>query len=695
MSTRTTPQPAGFLPGLAVGDAVAAFWLGQVVLRLRREMAWLWRERGWTGEERPPADGLPPFSDRAAGVLDLERYAAQKATFFQQDECAAYLTQKLSDTLPPVLSPPPARGSFGWVASALHLAPVECFALALAVQPVVDSAAGSVFAACLNDAARTQPTLALLQRLWDEPAEALGLFDPAHVLYRYGLLQPVPNTWDSPLTVPGIVARQLLLPTAPTSAAFRPVTEKLETLDDSGLAAAVRLRSPALNARVLPIIGGRGASLEAVAHRIARAAGLSLEAVAQPGIPLAPLATVSWLRGSAIFLPWEWLTVQDAHDGPTVAPPLPGLPVTWFLGLRDRSSLKRLAPQGQSQPVIVNEIPHERRVSEWTAHLPGQAHCPELQSAIVEIARRFRHGPETIRGLCEQLRHLGQPPRPADVLRLCRADLDFGELAQRVVPRFAVDELMLAPKHAAQIRAIIHAMEQLATVHYEWGTARPWSESGLTALFAGSPGTGKTMAVEAIATALGLPLFRIDLSQVVNKYIGETEKNLRRVFDTADESDVILFFDEADSLFGKRTEVKDSHDRYANLEVSYLLERMERFKGLAVLATNRKSDLDEAFLRRLRFLVDFELPGLEERRRIWESVLPPGADASGADLALMAARFPVSGGHIRSIVFNACLAAARPGAERILTTHDLLEAARAEYDKLGRTVTPEIFTPPV
>ena len=153
-------------------------------------------------------------------------------------------------------------------------------------------------------------------------------------------------------------------------------------------------------------------------------------------------------------------------------------------------------------------------------------------------------------------------------------------------------------------------MTNLTRVHYEWGTARAWNEGGLAALFAGPPGTGKTMAAEAIADALRLPLYRIDLSQVVNKYIGETEKNLRRLFDAADAADVILFFDEADALFGKRTEVKDAHDRYANLEISYLLERMERFKGLAILATNRKKDLDEAFLRRLRFVVDFPLPGV-------------------------------------------------------------------------------------
>jgi vesicle-fusing ATPase len=199
------------------------------------------------------------------------------------------------------------------------------------------------------------------------------------------------------------------------------------------------------------------------------------------------------------------------------------------------------------------------------------------------------------------------------------------------------------------------------------------------------------MCAEVIAAELQLPLYRIDLSQVVNKYIGETEKNLRRLFDAAEASDVILFFDEADSLFGKRTEVKDAHDRYANLEVSYLLERMERFKGLAILATNRKKDLDEAFLRRLRFLLDFPMPGVEERLRIWKQVMPTGVDVGEIDFAFLAHRFPLAGGHIRSIVFHACLQVAQPGGPRKLTMEPLVAAVKREYDKLDRSMSLEQY----
>jgi SpoVK/Ycf46/Vps4 family AAA+-type ATPase len=219
------------------------------------------------------------------------------------------------------------------------------------------------------------------------------------------------------------------------------------------------------------------------------------------------------------------------------------------------------------------------------------------------------------------------------------------------------------------------------------------NESGISVLFAGPPGTGKTMAAEILAIKLGLPMYRIDLSQVVNKYIGETEKNLKRVFDAADISDMILFFDEADSLFGRRTEVSDAHDRYANLEISYLLERMERFKGLAILATNRKKDLDEAFLRRLRYVIDFPLPGIEQRKRIWRQVIPPNADSSELDFDFLAKQFPLAGGNIRSIVFNACLQSAADSSagaspkRRLLTMKSVLIAIRREHDKMNRSLS--------
>jgi SpoVK/Ycf46/Vps4 family AAA+-type ATPase len=277
--------------------------------------------------------------------------------------------------------------------------------------------------------------------------------------------------------------------------------------------------------------------------------------------------------------------------------------------------------------------------------------------------------------------------------------LDAGGLAQPVTPRFRPEELVLPPEQRRQFDEIERAMRSLTEVHYAWGTARAWNESGISVLFAGPSGTGKTMAAEVLAVLLDIPIYRINLAQVVNKYIGETEKNLERVFDAADAIDTILFFDEADALFGRRTEVRDAHDRYANLEVSYLLERMERFKGLAILATNRRGDLDEAFLRRLRYIVEFPVPDVRERRRIWERVIPEAVDASALDLDFLARQFQLTGGNIRSAVFNACLQTAdgRWSADvkqyPRLTMEAVVVAVKREYDKLQRTVSLTQFGP--
>ncbi|HEY2853211.1 MAG TPA: ATP-binding protein, partial [Gemmatimonadaceae bacterium] len=203
---------------------------------------------------------------------------------------------------------------------------------------------------------------------------------------------------------------------------------------------------------------------------------------------------------------------------------------------------------------------------------------------------------------------------------------------------------------------------------------------------------GKTMAAEVLAGALELPMFRIDLSQVVNKYIGETEKGLKRLFDLADTVDTVLFFDECDALFGRRTEVRDAHDRYANVEISYLLERMERFKGIAILATNRRKDIDEAFLRRLRYSLEFPMPELPERRALWQQMIPSAVDASEVDIEFLARQFPLAGGNIRSIVLNACLQTADGKRGRpTLRMEQVIIAVMREYEKLGRTMTVEQF----
>ena len=243
-------------------------------------------------------------------------------------------------------------------------------------------------------------------------------------------------------------------------------------------------------------------------------------------------------------------------------------------------------------------------------------------------------------------------------------------------------------QHLHEMRAYV---EHRHVVYERWGFERKLAlGKGLMALFAGDSGTGKTMAADILAGALGLDLYKIDLSGVVSKYIGETEKNLSSIFQEAQSSNAILFFDEADALFGKRSEVKDAHDRYANIETAYLLQKMEEYEGVVILATNLKMNLDEAFMRRMHFVVDFPMPEEEDRRRIWATTIPPELPlAADVDLDFMAHQFKIAGANIRNIVLSAAFLAAADG-QMVTMTH-LIQATRREFQKIGRLVTPADF----
>lgn len=266
----------------------------------------------------------------------------------------------------------------------------------------------------------------------------------------------------------------------------------------------------------------------------------------------------------------------------------------------------------------------------------------------------------------------------------------LSDVAQYIEPVADWDELVLPDTQKRILQDIAAHARQRAKVYETWGFAGKGSRGlGMSALFAGASGTGKTMAAEVLAQELRLDLYRIDLSSVVSKYIGETEKNLRRVFDAAEEGGAILLFDEADALFGKRSEVKDSHDRYANIEVSYLLQRMESYRGMAILTTNMKSALDTAFLRRLRFIVQFPFPDALQRAEIWRRVFPRETPTEGLNIGNLA-RLNVAGGNIRSMALNAAFLAADAG-EPVRMAH-ILRAAQSECAKLEKTLTEaEVF----
>ena len=262
----------------------------------------------------------------------------------------------------------------------------------------------------------------------------------------------------------------------------------------------------------------------------------------------------------------------------------------------------------------------------------------------------------------------------------------LASLARKIAPRYDWDDIILPADPLKLLHEIVDTVRERPRVLDEWGIGQKLASSrGVTVLFAGAPGTGKTMAAEVMAKELGLDLYKIDLSTVISKYIGETEKNLEKIFNEAEASNAILFFDEADALFGKRSEVRDSHDRYANIEISYLLQRMEAYNGVTILATNLRSNLDEAFTRRLQFAVDFPFPEEADRLRIWKTLFPGDVPREeDIDLTLLARRFKLAGGNIRNILVTAAYLAASNGGA--VSMGHLLHGTRRELQKMGRLV---------
>jgi hypothetical protein len=307
-----------------------------------------------------------------------------------------------------------------------------------------------------------------------------------------------------------------------------------------------------------------------------------------------------------------------------------------------------------------------------------------LNGALDALSEQFRLSARTIVATSTLAAADEDALTPGHLWNACRSLTRprLENLAQRIVPAAGWDDLVLPELQGQILRQLAEQVRQRLKVYETWGfSAKGRRGLGISALFAGGSGTGKTLAAEVLARELELDLYRIDLSAVVSKYIGETEKNLGQVFDAAEEGGVLLLFDEADALFGKRGEVKDSHDRYANIEVGYLLQRMEAYQGLAILTTNLKASIDRAFQRRLRFILNFPFPDAAQREAIWKRVFPPQTPTR--DLApRLLAQLNVSGGNIRNIALNAAFLAAAAGTP-VEMAH-VLEAARLEAEKIER-----------
>jgi AAA+ superfamily predicted ATPase len=338
--------------------------------------------------------------------------------------------------------------------------------------------------------------------------------------------------------------------------------------------------------------------------------------------------------------------------------------------------------------VTVPDVPHS--TENWRRCLAG--HTADAHSWAAELAVRFRLPPARIRAavtLAESERLMRAQPSDltlADVSVASRqqSSRKLGDLAVRVDPRCGWDDLVLPADRVTHLREICSQVRYHYQVFGHWGFGAKLSHgTGLSVLFSGPPGTGKTMAAEVVAREVDLDLYAVDLSGVVSKYIGETEKNLARIFAEARTSNAILFFDEADALFGKRTEVSDAHDRYANIETSYLLQKMEEYDGVVIMATNLRQNLDEAFTRRIRFVVEFPFPEADSRARIWRTLFPPEAPVSpDVDFALLGREYPVAGGNIKNIVLNAAFLAAGDGG--VIDRCHILQGTRREFEKIGK-----------
>ena len=427
------------------------------------------------------------------------------------------------------------------------------------------------------------------------------------------------------------------------------------------------------------IIGPHGSGRAAVAQAVARQLGLSLvglrpRLLPEPGparqAAFGLLAREAALGGQALLV-----DAAPAATREEVIEILRELDACVFVIAQEPPGPEREpgAPQ-----LRLPQLEAADRAALWREVLePGAV---DLGVACERIAEQFPLGAAAIAAIAAANPGADEAALWGACCEAAGQDLDT--LAERIVPHFAWDDIVLPAAIADDLHALAAQVRHRAEVYGRGGFGRKLVRGrGVTALFSGPSGTGKTMAAEIIAGELGLELCRIDLSGVVSKYIGETEKNLKRVFDAAEAGGAVLFFDEADALFGKRSEVKDSHDRYANIEISYLLQRMEAYSGLAILATNMKAHVDPAFLRRLRFVIDFPFPDAVQRRAIWARSFPAETATEGLDLDALA-RLEVAGGNITVIAVNAAFLAAADGVP-VCMTH-LARAARAEFRKLDK-----------
>jgi hypothetical protein len=593
----------------------------------------------------------------------------------------------------PADDPPPALEA---LCTGLNLSPFERDVLLLCAGIDLDARFAPLCAAAQGDPALAHPTFGLALRAL--PAPHWSALVPAAPLRHWRLIEVGPG---GPLTARPLAIDERVLhhlagvayldgrlqglaePVAPGDvlpASYRPLAERVVRLWSGGAAGRPVVR----------LDGAARAGKRMLAAAACGALGLRLHALRAADVPTAAAERETLLRlweREALFSRSALLLEGAEEDDPaclraagTFAERLQGL--LFVVG--------PLTSRGRPAASVEVHLPAaDEQHALWRSALGPLA--GGLNGQLEAAADHLPLDVEDIQAVGRSLRESAADAPPealAPLLRdACRSRTrsPLEALAQRIPTSAVWDDLVLPDEQTQALRAMAAQVRQRPRVYREWGfAARAAGGLGVTALFAGPSGAGKTLAAEVLAGALHRDLYRIDLSQVVSKYLGETEKSLRRVFDAAEQCGAVLLFDEADALFGKRSEVKDSHDRYANIEVSYLLQRMEAYGGLAILTTNQRAALDPAFLRRLRFVVSFPFPDAAQRAGIWRRAFPAGTPAEGLDFDKLA-RLNVSGGAIRNIALAAAFLAADAGGP-VRMCH-LLHAARAECAKLEKAMT--------
>lgn len=668
------------------------------------------------------------LKDRA-GSAPTDTALAERLAAIEQ-RIAGRVDQSWQQGKPPTLE---------WLVSLFRLSPFERDVLVVVLAPEVHRKYDRLYAYLQDDVTRRRPsvdlTLKLLCQGFEETLAGRAFFRETAPLIREQLLVFTDETDGATpllgrfLKMDDRIVDYLLHDEAldPGLAAFLQPVPATEGVADLLLASEVRAQLANLIERYRTSLarpagypplqcwleGPYGAGKRRAAAAVCRSLGLPLLAVDVPQLARAEHCTRKVLKrigreallsGAALLFEGMDCLNGDDERGATLRGVLQNtladLATPIFLAARARQP----ARPGEQPPALRIELPgpgYELRKTAWS-RASAAAGLKLTEADLVALANQFQFTPGQIDDAVHQAVHLrllatddggASPDDNALFYRAARdqCNLRLGEVARKIVPVYGWRDLVLAPDRLAQLQEICDQVRFRQQVLGDWGfTDKLPRGRGLNALFVGPSGTGKTMAAEIIAGELRMDLYRIDLSCIVSKYIGETEKNLSQVFAEAEQSNAVLFFDEADALFGKRTEVKDSHDRYANIEINYLMQRIEDYDGVVILATNLRGHIDEAFTRRLRFCVEFPFPDEHSRERIWRASFPQAAPrAEDLDISFLARQFKLAGGHIRNAVLSAAFLAARE-SRTIGMAHAIL-GIRREYQKLGRICTKSEF----